>query len=40
VTDSIFEDNVAGGYGGALFAEDRNSQTNGTHPKIIHSSFF
>lgn len=24
-----FEKNIAGGYGGALFSEDRNSQTEG-----------
>ena len=35
-----FKSNVAGAYGGALFAEDRNSQTTGTFPVITNSYFY
>ena len=37
VTGSTFVDNKVNGWGGAIFAEDRNSQTDGTFPKIFDS---
>ena len=39
VDSCLFTNNIANGFGGAVFSEDRNSQTSGTFPTVMNSIF-